>query len=56
MVFDLRYFCKLSFEEIENMMPFERDIYIHQWEKQKEVEREQNKDNPLGALSSLAGM
>lgn len=47
--FDLYYNCKMTFTEYENLLPFEREVFIGMWndrreqeEKDAEAERKKN--------------
>jgi hypothetical protein len=42
----MKYYMKFSIEEIENLLPFERDIYIGLFNEAKEKENASKKNSP----------
>lgn len=43
--FKLYYHCKMTFDQYENLLPFERDIFIGMWNNQREEEERDSKRN-----------
>ena len=46
--FKLYYHCKMTFSEYENLLPFEREIFIGMWNNEREREDQEQKDNEHG--------
>jgi len=50
----MKYHMHFSIEEIENLTPFERDVYISLFNKQKEKEKKEN-DGQSSNMKGLPG-